>query len=133
MATGADDLDEPPEEFGELLTAKPDRRIFYALVALVILMGVFVVYTSWQQKQADDARQEIVAAVRQQNKILLCYADVSVKFDLVLAEAVRTQNPPSSLQRAQLESAEAGLRDARTVCFGTVDRPVVPGTGTTVR
>lgn len=134
MARGTDDLDEPPEEFGsELLTSSRDWTIIYALAALIVLMGVFVLYTSFQLKQVDEERAQLLAAMHKQDEHLVCFADTSTEFQLVLADVIQAGDVLSPLLRAQLQSSENRLRDVRNVCLGTVVRPVAPGASPTTR
>jgi hypothetical protein len=102
------------------------------MAVLIALMGAFVVYTGIQLKQVDDDRRQLLTAVREQDGHVVCYADASTEFQIVLADAVRSDTL-TPLLRAQLESAKNRLRDTRTACFGTVTRPVVPGGPATTR
>jgi hypothetical protein len=43
----------------------PDRRLAYTFYVLAVLMAIFVLWTSWHQKLADDRSQRIQVALEQ--------------------------------------------------------------------
>lgn len=86
---------------------KTDRWLAYMLLVLHCFMAVFIVYTSYQQGEAEKAREETVIAreradtqraelnekVEMQNRLLLCFATDTQAFNLAIADALLVAPP----------------------------------------
>jgi hypothetical protein len=112
-----------------------DHWAAYALIALVVLMGVFVVYTAWQQKENADARHDLVAQINQQHDALVCVAEVDRQLQVGVANiliAPRTGATPDDGDLQRLETLSVETRAAERLCVSGTPRPnAPPGTGPT--
>lgn len=128
---------------------RADRWLYRAALALIIMMALFIVYTSLQQHRADEdraradaSREEIIRRLEQQNGDLLCFSRNTQTFEVAILRYLQTQpnlgasNDPAiqdayrqlaeiedELHRAQLAQGQPG-----TVCFGPPATPTPPTT-----
>lgn len=101
------------------------RGLLWALFVLVVLMGIFVNYTAWQQRRAEEQRNELIAIIEKQNEAIICYVDATQTFQLTLADVViaETTSPKADgdIAVARLEQARVEVVQAKTRCLGRLD------------
>lgn len=118
-------------------TRRSDRWVAYLFIALMVLMGLFVVYTSVQQHTADQARQDIIERLETQNRELLCFADNTQTYQLAATDYLIAQqramiNAQPSPEAEQLlrdfEAIKHRLTESQRLCFRHVEPgPRTPG------
>lgn len=86
---------------------KIDRMLAWALMVLHCFMAIFIVYTSYQQGEAEKAREEssiardraeqdrqqLNASIAEQNRLILCFAADAQAFNLAIADAILVAQP----------------------------------------
>lgn len=102
---------------------KSDKWLGPMLLILHLFMAVFIVYTSYQQGQAERAREETVIArekaeqdrarlnqiVAEQNKLLVCFATDTQQFQLALSNALLAVPPRPEIEEEYKKLSE--IRD----------------------
>lgn len=103
---------------------RSDRWLVYAFLFLQICMAVFIVYTSYEQGNAERARDDTLAAreradiqradltriANEQNKIIVCLAVDTQSFNLALADAILASPPPPAIEKEYQRLAETRER-----------------------
>ena len=106
-----------------------DRFVGWSVLALVVLMAVFVAFTSYQQDRSVREREMIISKLEEQNQDILCFADSTQSFEVVIADIWLAQQPTRS--DPELEETWRQLQELRDELAAAKQLCVVGGTNRT--
>lgn len=106
----------------EVISSDIDRQmrmLLYALFALVVLMAVFVVYTSWRLNQFEDDREQVLAKLDQQHQQVACVVAATRLYDIAAADLLANQSIPGNdtAYVEQLNAVRNKIAEADDLCL----------------